>query len=152
MAAGQHTVPSRPAAHRAVIRQLIRPSLIAVTGFSALSAIGGGIGVIANGLGIPASELADTPFDSFFVPGLLLSAVVGGSMATATISLLRRVPWAGEAAVAAGTIMLGWIAVEAMMIQDGRPLQLAVAVVSLATILLGWAHTREGQGAAHTVS
>ena len=40
-------------------------------------------------------------------------------------------------AVAAGSVMLGWIVIESIMITDGRPLQVAVGVFSLATIALG---------------
>ena len=116
----------------------VRGVLIAVTGFSAFSAVGGGIGLLVNGLGIPESQLENTPFDSFIVPGLLLAFVVGGSMATATISAWQRVPWAGDVAIVAGAIMLGWIAVESVMITDGRPLQVTVGVLSLLTIALGY--------------
>jgi hypothetical protein len=38
----------------------------------------------------------------------------------------------------AGAVMLGWIVVESMMITDGRPLQMAVALFSIVTIALGY--------------
>jgi hypothetical protein len=37
----------------------------------------------------------------------------------------------------AGGIMLGWIAVESLMIHDGRPLQVTVAALALVTLALG---------------
>lgn len=123
--------------HEFLRSHLVHLALIVVTAISGLAAIGGGLGVLFHGLGIPREELSGTPFDSFLIPGLLLTVVVGGSMATATTALLRRADEAGRVAIVAGAVMLGWIVVEALMIHDGRPLQVAVAVVSVATILLG---------------
>lgn len=125
--------------------RLVHPSLLVLTGLSAISAIGGGIGLLVNGLGMPRAELDGTPFDSFVVPGALLAIVVGGSLATATVSLLRRVPWQGRVALVSGAVMLGWIAVEAFMVHDGRALQAAVAIMSLLIMLLGWVQMRRDE-------
>lgn len=124
---------------------LIRMASIAVTAFSGLAAIGGGIGVLFNGLGNPQEQLANTPFHDFLIPGLLLTFVVGGSMVAATFSLLRRKTWAGKAGMIAGAIMLGWIAIEAMMISGGRGLQISVFLFALITVLLGWRMDRESR-------
>ena len=115
----------------------LRRSLVAVTGFSAVNAVTGGIGLMVNGLGVPPEQLEGTPFHSFTIPGLLLAAVVGGSMATAAIFAMKHLPSSGNVAVVAGAVMLGWIAIESVMITDGRPLQATVAILSLATIALG---------------
>lgn len=69
--------------------------------FNALSAVGGGIGmVVADGLSMPRSLLADTPFTTFTVPGLILLVVVGGTqLVSAVLLLARRKPallWSGR--------------------------------------------------------
>lgn len=146
MAVHLRTAPSlaRQAARRSAWTRI---ALVAVSGFSAVNAVAGGIGLLVNGLGVPREQLQGTPFDSFTVPGLLLAIVVGGSMAVAATSAWRKVSWAGIAAVVAGSVMLGWIAIESLMITDGRPLQVSVAVLSLATIALGVAlGTRAARG------
>jgi hypothetical protein len=130
---------SRPGFSNSHPHRRTRIALIAVTGFSALNAIAGGIGLVVNGLGIPEEDLAGTPFDRFTVPGLVLAVVVGGSMLTALVAVLQRAPRAGHVAMVAGAVMLGWIVVQVLMISGGRPLQVAVALFSLATIGLGWA-------------
>ncbi len=131
--------------HARSLASIVHPALLALTSFSALTAIGGGVGVLVTGLGIPKSQLEGTPFDSFLVPGLLLAIAVGGSLATAAVSLLQRVRWQGRVAMASGGVMLGWIAVESLMIHDGRPLQIAVAVTSLLILLLGWLQMRQDE-------
>lgn len=124
--------------HTAHESQRLRLATVAVTGFSALNAVAGGIGLLVDGLGVPREQLDGTPFASFTIPALLLAVVVGGSMLTAAVSAWQRVPWAGSVTMVAGAVMLGWIAIEAVMIDDGRPLQIVVGLFSVVTILLGY--------------
>lgn len=77
-----------------------RAGLLAVLGFVGLTALAGGL-VMALGswlgperLGLPAqlvmpeSMLAGSPFNSYFLPGLLLALVVGGTHLAAHSSSL----------------------------------------------------------------
>lgn len=121
----------------------LRRALIGVAGFSAFNAIGGGIGLLVNGLGVPPEQLDGTPFSSLTVPGLLLAGVVGGSMLAATIAAWRKDPRAGSMTMGAGAVMFGWIVIESYMIRDGRPLQATVALLSILSIALGYAMERQ---------
>jgi hypothetical protein len=134
-----HTRPADPEPRG--VRGL-RWTTVAVTLFAGMNAVGGGAGLAINGLGLPKGQLVGTPFDSFLVPGLLLAVVVGGGMLAAAVATWRRSRRAAEATIGAGAIMLGWIAVEAVMIDDGRQLQIAVALVALLTLTLGWLRLR----------
>jgi hypothetical protein len=54
-------------------------ALIVLSVFSGLSAVGGGIGMmVADGLSMPKSFLADSPFSTYLIPGLILCVAVGG--------------------------------------------------------------------------
>lgn len=107
--------------------------LIAISGFAALSAIGGGIGIVtSNGLGMPQAWLQTTPFADYVVPGVILAIVVGGSALLATILLLMRHAWQYVAAFCAGGIMAGWIVGEVLLIQQASWLQALYLVVGLA--------------------
>lgn len=53
--------------------------LIGILLFHALSAVGGGIGLVTGTLPVPTVLLQNTPFDSYVIPGLFLGAVIGGS-------------------------------------------------------------------------
>lgn len=44
-----------------------------------LSALGGGIGLMADRIGMPHEALVGTPFRSLMIPALILILVVGGS-------------------------------------------------------------------------
>jgi hypothetical protein len=115
-----------------------RWALLGVEAVSGFNAVGGGIGLMVNGLGIPKAQLAATPFDSFLIPGVLLAGIVGGSMLGASALVWTHHTRAGIASMAAGGIMLGWIAIESLVIHDGRPLQVTVASLSLIALALGW--------------
>jgi hypothetical protein len=103
-----------------------------------LIAVPCGVLLIVNGLGMSEDVLDRSPFDTFLVPGLLLAAVVGGSLLGAAWLAWRRHPRAGIAGVAAGSILLGWIVIEAVMISGGRMLQAIVLVWALVIIALAW--------------
>ena len=71
------------------VRTAAYRSLVVVSLFNALSAVGGGIGmVVADGLSMPKSLLANSPFTTFLLPGLILAVVVGGTQTMAAVRLL----------------------------------------------------------------
>lgn len=117
--------------------------LLAVLLGVGLLAVPCGILLIVNGLGMPLTVLAATPFDSFLVPGLLLSIVVGGSLLGAAWLVWTRHPRAWLASLVAGVILLGWIVVETVMIAGGRGLQALILIAALLIIRLAW-HERPG--------
>ena len=116
--------------------------LIAVTAFAAVSAVGGGIGVVAtNGLGIPLAYLRTTPFSSYVIPGLILGMVVGGSALVATILVVLRHPWGDVVSFGAGAIMVGWIIGEILLLRQLTWLQGVYALNGL--LMMGLAGIRE---------
>ena len=113
-------------------------ALFVLTLVVGLLAVPCGIVLIINGLGMPRSILAATPFDSFLIPGLVLTVVVGGTLLGAAWLIRVRHPRAWLASLAAGVILLGWIVIESVMIADGRGLQVFILVTALLIIGLAW--------------
>ena len=65
--------------------------LAALTLFGALSAVAGAVlAIAANGAGVPLEYLANSPFSSYAVPGVILGVVVGGTQLAAAVALLRK--------------------------------------------------------------
>lgn len=98
----------------------IRIALFVVDVFVALTAIGGGIALVA-GLEegrFPLEWLRGTPFGSYVVPGLILAVVVGGSAAVAAAATLISPNAGGLASTVAGVVMMGWIAVEVLILKQ----------------------------------
>lgn len=95
------------------VQATIHWSLLVLTIFQALSAIAGGIAILAtNGLGMPASMLANGPFDSFLWPGIILLIIMGGTQTIAATLLRLHRQSALVWCTIAGFGMIIWIFVE----------------------------------------
>ena len=111
--------------------------LVTVTLFHALSAIGGGIGmVVADGLSMPKSLLADTPFTTFTIPGLILLLVVGGTQAWAAVLLITRRESALLWSTVAGFGMVIWVISEIYLIHPFTWIQAIYVVTGLLQLVM----------------
>jgi hypothetical protein len=105
--------PQRRPVPRAVITAVLSGALA----FGAVSAAAGCIIALAfHGGGFPIDNLADTPFTSFVIPGLLLGVVVGGTQLAAALAVIRSHPARLLLSAIAGFGMLIWIFTELAMI------------------------------------
>jgi hypothetical protein len=115
-------------------------SLVVVSAFNALSALGGGIGMVtADGLSMPKSMLADTPFSTFTVPGLILTLVVGGTQAAAVWLLVTRRKSALLWSAVAGFGMVIWIVTEIGFLHALMYAQMIYLVTGLVQLVLVFA-------------
>jgi hypothetical protein len=122
------------------VRTLTRRSLIAVSVFQALSALGGGIGmVVADGLGMPKAMIADSPFSTYTIPGLILALVVGGTQGMAVVLLLKRRTSALLWSAVAGFGMVIWVMSEIGFIHELMWAQLIYLVSGLLQLVLVFA-------------
>jgi len=80
-------------------------------------------------LGISVSVLAHSPFSSFFIPGLVLFAVIGIGPIAAAILTYGRPSKAPLAAVLVGVILMGWVTVEMVMLAGPTSLLWALYLV-----------------------
>ena len=108
-----------------------------------------GIGAIAGGLilmlaprgeilPLPLSALAGSPFDTYFVPGLILFGVLGfGPLVAARLAWLRH-PLAPTAAFIVGAGLLIWVAVEIAIIgySNEPPLQAIYGILGVAILVV----------------
>jgi hypothetical protein len=107
-----------------------------------VGAIGGGLILMLAPRGeimpLPLSALDGSPFDTYFVPGLILFGVLGlGPLVAARLAWLRH-PLAPAAAFVVGTALIIWVGVEVAIIgySNEPPLQAIYLAVGVA-ILLG---------------
>jgi hypothetical protein len=97
---------------------------LVITVLNAASAVGGAVAIfLTNGLGMPLSMLAGSPFTSFLVPGLILLVVVGGTQTLAAVLQIRRRRASLVWMAFAGFTMIIWILVETIVIQGFGLLQ-----------------------------
>ena len=94
-----------------------------------IGALGGGLVLMLAPRGeimpLPLSALAGSPFDTYFLPGLILFAVLGlGPLIAARLAWLRH-PLAPTASFVVGAALLIWVTVEIAIIgySNEPPLQ-----------------------------
>jgi hypothetical protein len=107
-----------------------------------IGALGGGLILMLAPSGeilpLPLSALAGSPFDTYFVPGLILFGVLGlGPLIAARMAWLRH-PMAPVAAFVVGAGLLIWVAVEVAIIgySNEPPLQAIYGILGVAIVLV----------------
>jgi hypothetical protein len=109
----------------------------------AVNAVYGGIGLMVNGMGMPADWLDATPFRSWELPGVILLIVVAVSMSIAAVGELARWRLAYLASITAGLVLIGWIAAQVLVLRRYFFLQPVLGVAGALVVgLAWWAHRR----------
>ncbi|HKR04567.1 MAG TPA: hypothetical protein VJY62_08010 [Bacteroidia bacterium] len=118
--------------------KLVRCSLGALLAFSALNAFGGGYYAFAGAEGVPTEWLEGSPFSNYFIPGIILFVVVGGSFLLASISVFARLRFARQAAFISVAIVFIWLAVQLYIIGYVSWMQPTTAAVGCVILVPTW--------------
>ena len=122
----------------------LRCSLGGLLAFGALNAFGGGYYGLSGAPGVPTEWLEGSPFPDYFVPGLILLVVVGGSLLVAAIAVLAAWRIARVAAFAAGLVVLAWLVAQMAIIGYVSWMQPTTAIGSmLILVLASWLPQRQ---------
>ena len=100
-----------------------RIALLVVDAFVALTAVGGGLSLLARLARPPLDWLSGTPFKSYLIPGSILASAVGGSALAATVAVVFDSEIGAAASAVAGAILIGWIAGEYRILRQSSWLQ-----------------------------
>jgi hypothetical protein len=109
----------------------------------ALNALAAGYSFIVepsgNDLGISTDYLREFgPFSDYLIPGLILFTVIGvWSVAIAVLAVLKfkHYPFL---ILAQGCILVGWIAIQLLLVTAFHPLHLIIGLTGITLILFGW--------------
>lgn len=118
----------------------MRRLVIALAGFSAVSAMGGATELLVWPTGnryVPLALLEYTPFATFLFPGLLLGIVVGGTSLSCAILAWRRSRTAVDTTILAGGALSVWIAAEIAMMRGFHALHGIYGGLGVALLGLG---------------
>lgn len=130
---------STDSTHRSIL-------LVLLHGFLSIGAIGGGLLFIISPsgelMGLSASLLDDSPFPSYFIPGLILLLVLGILPAIVAVALIKQWAWTWAEALNIfkdrhwswtfslyiGFILIIWIVAQVAIIKELSVLQLIFIV------------------------
>ena len=116
----------------------IRYSLIWLELVVGLGAIYGAVMLVTDAWHLPAGDLQPLPLHTWVVPGVALFAVVTVPMLAAAAEVYWRLRHAADLSLAAGLLLVGWIAVQLLVIGPQMWLQAVMAVGGLAVATLAW--------------
>jgi hypothetical protein len=125
-------------------REVNRYILGVLLAFLALNAFAGGYYAITGAEDVPVEWLHGSAFSTYFVPGLVLLVVVGGSAALAAIAQFLNRDRSFALAKLAGWILVIWMLAQLATI--GFVSMLQPAVILLAIVILSLAYRPEGLG------
>lgn len=122
---------------RLALRTTGRRWVGALEAVTAVAALGGGIGLLVNGLGIPESEAPALLGGSWRLPGLALIGAIAAGQGIAAAAELADHRRAGLATLVAGGVMVGFEAAELRLIPFSwlTPTFLGLGAVEMASSL-----------------
>lgn len=123
-------------------RPILIVFLIILVIFQGVSGVFGGAGLIIDPSGkslqIPLEWLNGSPFDNYFIPGIVLFFVLGITLLIISFGLIKRKYWSWYRSLFLGFALIIWILVEIIVIgyQADPPLQLIYGIVGVAILML----------------
>ena len=117
--------------------------ILTLLSFNAVTAVGGGIMLMTGGIKPPSAWLQNTAFASYFIPGLILAGMVGGSALLAAVAFAVNRHYAAVMAMLSGFILCAWVINEVAVIQTYSWLQLAY--LALGGLIIGLTYTESKQ-------
>ncbi|MEJ2114441.1 MAG: hypothetical protein P8X62_12445 [Flavobacteriaceae bacterium] len=105
-----------------------------------LTAIAGGFRLISNPNGIPdfpIEWLSNSPFNNYFIPGLVLLIVIGlGNVLAGTVTFLRK-RYSGSIAIVLGIFLILYMATEVWFVGLRNFLQPLYFILGVIVLILG---------------
>jgi len=123
-----------------------RYGVAAFAGYVSVSAYFGAVGLISGKLAIDAAMSANLPLHSPVFAGLALAAIVGLPSSAVAWLAARGHPGTAPAATVAGILLVGWIAVEIVIVREFSVLQVLYTAAGIGLIAVG------GRSGWHSVS
>jgi hypothetical protein len=106
--------------------------------FIALNAFGGGYYGMSGAPDVPLEWLQGSPFTSYFLPGLFLFLIVGGTCTVGAIALFRNSMNARRVSFVCGSLLIAWIVVQVTIIGYVSWMQPAIFISGAFIITTTW--------------
>jgi hypothetical protein len=102
----------------------------------ALNALGGGYYGMSGAPNVPLTWLEGSPFKSYFIPGLFLFLIIGGTCTIGAIAIFRNSKYARRIAFICGSLLISWIVAQVAIIGYVSWMQPAILVSGIFIIII----------------
>lgn len=102
--------------------------------FVGMTAIAGGLSLIANPEMLPLEWIQGTFFDNYFLPGVILFGVVGSSAVIAALSLLLKLNGRYMASLISSVFLCFWLIAEIVIIGQIHLLQFIYLTLAISSL------------------
>jgi len=124
------------------INTIIKILATALLLFNGIGAIYGGLSLMlfpdGSNIKLSMDWLEHTPFQNYFIPGLVLFIANGVFSVFVLLALWFKHPYSSWLIMAQGAILSGWIIIQILLIQTVYYLHFVLGGVGLCLILLGF--------------
>lgn len=107
-----------------------------------LGAIYGGTNLVAfpdgSSIGLSLSLLEHSPFENYFVPGIVLLLANGVLSMIAVLAILMGARISALLVVLQGVLLTGWILVQMLLIQTVYFLHVVMGTIGVLLMVIGW--------------
>jgi len=114
----------------------MRKVLIALVLFNAITALGGGLGLIFGWIDTSELDVQPKLLSNAILPGFLLATIVGGSSLAAGIALIRHKNYAFTLAFISSLILQTWIITEMYLVAQFSWIQIVYLVIGFIIMVL----------------
>ncbi len=121
-------------------KRSLRPAVAVLAGLIAVQAYGGAIGLVAGFVDFGPQITARLPFGSPLLAAIALAVIVAVPMTIAAWQLAAGHPRAWLTATAAGGLLVGWIAMQVVVIQSFSWLQPVMVFAGVLVLAFGLTH------------
>lgn len=107
-----------------------------------LGAVYGGANLVAfpdgSSIGLSLSLLQHSPFENYFVPGIVLLLANGVLSMIAVLAILMGARISALLVVLQGVLLTGWILVQMLLIQTVYFLHVVMGTIGVLLMVIGW--------------
>jgi len=96
-------------------------------------------------IGISTDYLKDSPFENYFVPGLVLFCFNGVLSMLTAILAIKQWRYYPQLIVVQGCILLGWIMIQVAMVKDFNLLHFVCAAIGIVLLMSGRILTKDNK-------
>lgn len=123
------------------VRNYIKYIALLLLLLNGIGAFVGGIPMIAwpdgSANGISLSHLEHSPFDTYFIPGIILVVCNGVFSVIVFIALIFNIHFHSRLVILQGSILTGWIIVQTMMLREVNFLHVSFILIGITLMLIG---------------